>query len=138
MQAVHARIQRRPTAALISLALAVAGLAALAPATPASAALNDLVVKNDGARSFGICRSAASDTTCSGPTGTLASGENSKSKYGWSDTDMIQLAGGCTLHKHTYLGAGQHGWQLYAVATTTRWVKVPGWNGATQSFKVTC
>lgn len=105
----------------------------------ASAAPNDLVVVNGGSRSFTVCKSAASTTSCatSSPRGTLLAGQNSKTKFGWSDTDMIFLSGGCTLSQYTWYQSSMM-WMPYATASSSRWVKVSGSNGNAIKYRVTC
>lgn len=105
----------------------------------ASAALNDLVVVNGGTVSFTICKSAASTTSCvtTSPRGTLLPGQNSKTKFGWADTDMILLSSGCTLSQYTWYQSSMM-WMPYAVANSTRWIKVSGSNGNPIKYKVTC
>lgn len=87
---------------------ALGGGAALVAVTalPAHAAYNDGVIRavsfTDGG--LGICKNwsgSASDPGCASgsPRGTLARNENSKSKYGWVDTDGAILSPGCDLYK---------------------------------------
>lgn len=131
--------QRQKHAKLLQfgIAVSVAVAAFITVPAPASAAVNDLVVVNGGARTLTVCKSASSSTACAGATGTLSAGQNSKTKYGWADTDMIQLPKGCTLSQYTWYQSSMM-WMPYATANSTRWVKTPGSNGNAVKFRVTC
>jgi len=119
------------TALVAGFAIA-ANVAGTLPAQAAGASIT-----NDGARTFSICENAASETACASGVGSLSTGQNSSSKYGWGDTDMIYITARCTLHDYYYMGAGKHGWGPWAQAGSTgRWFKVTDNNGG--RYKVIC
>ena len=97
---------------LISLlaALVLAIGATVTVPTPAQAAANDASITNLSGRTITVCRSL---TACS-QTGRLYNQQNSRDKFGWSDTDAY------------WLPAGWKGSKYATCNTKGRWVKVPG------------
>lgn len=131
-------VMNRYSRVVYSVTLALGLTAAAGGMAPASAALNDLVVKNGGSRDFLVCSSARNSTECGGTVGVLSPGQNTRTKFGWADTDMIDINANCKLYQWAYSG-GQMKWVLSAIAgSTSRWMKVPGNNGNTITYKVTC
>ncbi len=118
----------------IGVALIATGMST----TAAEAALNDGVFVNGGTRSFSICRDAASETSCGSGLGTLLAGQNSKTKYGWADTDMIYIPSKCTLQEYTWSQSSMR-WINYALGGSSgRWMKIGGLNGTAVQFRVVC
>lgn len=112
---------------MMAVVLAVLGFFALT-AAPAQAALNDAVIKNQSYSYYTItvCKDAASDTSCvSGHYGFLSPGQNTKSKYGWTDADGMWCPAGwwCQVFSSTFRGSGS-GWG-------SRFLKISGCNGCT-------
>lgn len=62
------------------------------------------------------------------PTGLLSPGENTKTKFGWSDSDGVYVATGCVLRNTsgTIVAYGGH------------WFKVSGFFGATFTYRHDC
>ena len=107
-------------------------------ATPGAAHAAGASITNGGSRVFGICHNAASESACASGFGILAAGENSRSKYGWDDTDMIQITANCQLQKWTvappYYDTDWRPWA--AAGSTTRWFKVNNAQGG--KYRVVC
>jgi len=88
---------------------------------------HDAVIKNQkfSYTNLGICKDAISETKCGSTHGWLSPGQNSKSKYGWADTDGIFCGKGwwCKVAAVTFRGYGS-GWN-------SRFIKVGGCFGCT-------
>ena len=116
-------------------ALSAIVLAFWSAATPLAHGASS-TISNRGSITFSICKVAASPTACTGPTGALSPGQNSRTKYSWEDTDMIYILSGCKLQIYTYLGGGQQGWADYGLGGSSgRWMKVPDPGG---DFRMRC
>lgn len=104
------------------LVIAFAALLGPASAAHADGLGHDAVIKNSKASYYnlGICHNAASETKCASGFGWLSPGQNSKSKYGWADTDGIFCGAGtwCMIFHNTFRGSG-HGFNA-------RFIKVGG------------
>jgi hypothetical protein len=110
--------------AVVTAATVMTGFAA--SASPAQAATHDAVIKHINGSSSDrpllvICKNWGS-TSCAStsPLGTLAVGENSKTKYGWTDADGAFAPAGCTL---TIKGLTQ---AEYFGGSSGKWIKVEG------------
>lgn len=126
-----ATLAARAAAGALLVTTAVIG----APAA-ANAVQNDGNVTNSGSSTMTVCKSATSETTCGNTQGALFAGQNSKSKYGWVDTDMILIPANRKLERYSFSG-GSVKWNLYAVAgSSSRWMKVPGTNGSAIQFRI--
>ena len=126
------------TARRLALVAALAAGASFLGVTPAQAAANDGNITNSGSLAFGICRNAASETACGSQPGSLSAGQNSRTKYGWADTDMILISANCRLEKYSYY-AGTYSWRGYASAgSANRYIKIPGSNGVAEKFRQIC
>jgi len=124
-----------------TIALLAAAAATLLVAQPALADTGRASVTNDGSRTITVCRSASSSTSCGGTTGTLSKGQNSESKYGWSDTDLVWADGGCQLQTWEWTATTGNAWQPFASGGSSgRWVKLPGNPAGTRtySFRLVC
>jgi hypothetical protein len=132
------KIGLRRTVALIVGILAIVPLS-LAQPSPASAAdIGDLVVRNGGSSAFLVCRDAnPTGTDCKAGIQTLQPGGNSKSQFGWVDTDMIYLPANSKLQIR---GVGRGGvvfWSTVATSSSTaKWIKVRGFFGKTETYRV--
>jgi hypothetical protein len=107
-------------ALLVSVLVGLA--AALALVTPAHAAAGDGVIKNNTSSdgNMTICKDwGVSSCSSSSPRGTLAPGQNSKSKYGWADTDGYWIPSG---------------WSDNYGRRGPLWVKVAGCFGCTKGY----
>jgi hypothetical protein len=87
--------------------------------------LINLVIRNLGSRYVYVCRDwhfpsgQTTASTCPSATGYLRRGEDSKTKYGWADTDGIFIP--------SYVRVFADGKQLYPCVTKSLWLKVsPG------------
>lgn len=98
--------------------------------------LNDAVItytRTPGSSSYiTVCKNWG-DTGCASnsPTGILYDGEDTWSKYGWSDTDSYRHpSSACTTQAHMGLFS-------YDIRDEG-WVKLSGLNGGSWSVSVTC
>jgi hypothetical protein len=100
--------------ALVALALAVAALMVTPGSAHADGIGHDAVIKNQkfSYATITVCHNAASDTSCvPGSYGFLSPGQNTNSKFGWSDADGIWCGRGwwCKIDSNTFRGSGT-GW----------------------------
>jgi hypothetical protein len=106
--------------------------------TPGAAHAAGASITNGGSRIFSICHNAASESACASGIGVLQSGQNSKSKYGWEDTDMIAIPANCQLQKWTvappYYDTDWRPWA--AGGTNGRWFKINDLQGG--KYRVVC
>lgn len=114
---------------------APAGSAVSAPTAQAS--VIGLKITNIGSRSLGICKDwrhpsgVWTSSSCSGGSsqGVLYKNQNSKSKYGWSDTDGIRVDKGYRIKERIkYTSKGDTFYRYVNVTTCTHkatyWLKV--------------
>jgi len=113
------------------LVLVIASLAFGGVASPANAAVGDLVIKNQTGASFVVCQNWGT-TSCrsDSPRCRLYAGENSKTKCGWQDADGIYVPTNDILFVYperqyvlTSYGAGA-------------WYKRSGCSGCTSAYEV--
>lgn len=114
----------------LALAISAGALLTGGVATQANAAASDAVLKNASGsdRTISICKDwsgTKSDPDCKSGSarGTLAPGQNSKSKYGWKDTDGYYVPSGC---RDNYGNRGG------------KWVKLSGFYGQTKTRLIDC
>lgn len=132
---VHAVPNNR---SLVVRAFAVIAIAVIATlwGPPQDAHAAGATVYNNGSRLIHLCHNAASTTACAGPTGSIKPGENSRTRFGWQDTDMIWIHARCTLDKWGYF-SGQQRWYRYAMSGSSgRWMKIGDMSGGT--FRILC
>lgn len=128
---MRSRLARLASVVAVAGALTAGALAV--GAAPASAAgLNDLVIKNGGVLSFTVCKAATSPTTCGGPTGTLNQGQNTKTKFGWADADLVKAPAGCRVEQLGPTGSWTN------LGSGPGWIKLSGFYGITETVRVTC
>lgn len=105
--------------------VAPAGSAASAPVASASIFHPNLVVKNVGKKTLVIChnwnypKGQWTATSCKGSTtGSLTTNQNSKTKYGWVDTDAVKVYKGYRLKEKRTSGSGRFAKTTYNNVTT--------------------
>lgn len=123
------------------LTIVAASALVLGSSTAATADTGRASVTNSGSATLTVCKSATSATTCAGVVGTLSAGQNSESKYGWTDTDMVRISAGCSLQTWSWSATTGYYWAPFAAAgSSARWLKLPGNPAGTRtySFRMVC